>query len=96
MADIQSAVGGWCSKMALSGASLSVGSGAWCWLDENYRVIATLGVIIGALVGVTGLWMQHRANQKRHAIALEQHRVFMDRLLTGAPRDDPPKNNPPS
>lgn len=93
MADIQSiqgALGGWCAKMALSGASLSIGSGAWCWLDENYRVIATLGVIIGAIVGVTGLLLQHRANNKRHAIALEQHRVFMERLLRDPTRDDPP------
>lgn len=98
MADIQHAIasGGACLKLALSGASLSAGSAAWCWLDDNSRALATLAAIIGAAVGIAGLWLQHRANRRRHALALEQHRIFMDRLLSGTHRDDPPQSNPPS
>jgi len=69
-----------CLKLTLSGASLSVGSATWCWLDDNYRVIAALGVIVGAVVGITGLILQHRAHSRRHAIEYAEHQVRMQRL----------------
>ena len=74
------ASGSACLKVALSGASLSVGSATWCWLDDNYRVIAALGVIVGAFVGITGLILQHRAHGRRHAIEYAEHQVRMQRL----------------
>lgn len=84
VADVQSSLAGsLCSKIALSGASLSFGSGAWCWLDENYRVIAALGVIIGAVVGITGLVLQYMVQRRRHAIAVAEHHAVMTRLRGG-------------
>ena len=78
MQHIQS--GSACLKAALSGASLSIGSSIWCWLDENYRVVATLGVFVGAFVGVAGLYQQHRINRRRLAIDVAEHEARMDAL----------------
>lgn len=69
-----------CLKMTLSGASISMGSATWCWLDENYRVVATIGVIIGAAVGLAGLYLQHRINNKRYAIEHAEHLERMRQL----------------
>lgn len=69
-----------CLKMALSGASMSVGSALWCWLDDNYRVIAALGVVIGAVVGIAGLMLQHRALKRKEAREVEVHAVHIEML----------------
>lgn len=77
VADIQFGGSTACLKMALSGASMSIGSSVWCWLDDNYRVIATLGVIVGAIVGGLGLYLQHRMNRKRFLLEerVAEHRI---------------------
>ena len=61
-------------KIALSGAGVSAASGIWGWLAENHQVIASIGVIAGIIVGVTGLIIQARAIKRRDRRETEEAR----------------------
>ena len=49
------------------GATVSAGGGIWLWLAENQQAIATLGVIVGIVIGVAGFgvnwWYQHKRSK---------------------------------
>lgn len=53
------------------GAMTATGSGFWIFLAENHQAIATLGVIVGIVLGVAGFavnwWYLHRNSRKRGA-----------------------------
>jgi hypothetical protein len=40
------------------GSCLSTSSGLWMWMGENHNQIAAIGVIVGIIVGVVGLFLQ--------------------------------------
>jgi len=67
-------------KIALTGASVSTASGLWGWLGENHQVLASIGVLMGIIVGVTGLTVQVRAIHRRERREIEAHRAAMARL----------------
>ena len=50
-----------------AGATLAAGGGVWIWLAENQQAIATLGVLIGIVLGVAGFivnWVyQHKRSK---------------------------------
>ena len=67
-------------KIALSGASLSTASGIWSWLGENHEIIASIGVLVGIIVGVIGLVIQARAIRRRDKRELELHRLHIEKI----------------
>ncbi len=49
------------------GTTIAAGGGIWVWLAENQQPIATLGIIVGILLGVAGFvvnWVyQHKRSK---------------------------------
>lgn len=52
-------------KLTVGGSVTAVGSGAMSWLTENYQAIASLGVLAGIVVGVSGLVITYYYQRKR-------------------------------
>ena len=70
-------------KVTLTGASVSTVSGLWGWLGENHEVLASIGVVIGILVGLCGLAVQivnFIAIRRRERREVEAHKATMARL----------------
>ena len=65
------------AKITYTGAGLSTGSGVWGWLAENHHALASLGVLVGIAVAVTGLAIQIRATRRNDQRAEEVHRKRM-------------------
>lgn len=64
-------------KITFSGASITAGSGVLAWLSENHTLIASLGVLVGMVIGFAGLIINHRANKRREAREIELHLARM-------------------
>lgn len=67
-------------KVTLTGASVSTASGLWGWLGENHEVLASIGVLIGIVVGLTGLTIQVKTTRRRERRETEAHKAAMARL----------------
>lgn len=70
-------------KLAIGGAGVSTGSGLWVWLGANHQVLASIGVIVGIIVGITGLIIQSLAARARERRERETHAAAMARLRAG-------------
>lgn len=70
-------------KLAIGGAGVSTGSGLWVWLGANNQELASIGVIVGIIVGITGLIIQSLAARARERREREAHAVTMARLRAG-------------
>lgn len=71
-------------KVTIAGASVSTASGLWGWLGENHELLATAGVVVGILVGLSGLVVQIMnffAIRRRERREIEAHKAAMARLL---------------
>ena len=68
-------------KITLAGASVSTASGLWGWLGQNHEVLASIGVLVGILVGLIGLTIQVITTRRREQREIEAHRAAMLRLL---------------
>ena len=64
-------------KLIFSGAGLSAGGGVLAWLSENHTLLASLGVLVGMVIGFAGLIINHRANKRREAREIELHLARM-------------------
>lgn len=70
-------------KVTIAGASVSTASGLWGWLGQNHEILASIGVVIGILVGLSGLTVQIMnavAIRRRERREIEAHRAAMARL----------------
>jgi len=67
-------------KLTLTGAGVSTASGLWGWLGANHHVLASIGVLVGIIVGVAGLTIQVIASRRRERREVEAHRAAMARL----------------
>ena len=70
-------------KVTITGASVSTASGLWGWLGENHQMLATVGVVVGILVGLSGLVVQAMkacALRRRERREIEAHKAAMARL----------------
>lgn len=47
------------------------GSGWITWLAENYRVIGSIGVLVGMVVGIHGAYWLHRISKLREQRLLQ-------------------------
>lgn len=80
-------------KLSAAGGGLSTASGLWGWFGQNHAEIASLGVVIGIVIGIVGLGIQYRSARRAAAHALdrearerEAHAARMAALLSR--RDD--------
>lgn len=80
-------------KLSAMGGGLSTASGLWGWFGQNHAEIASLGVVIGIVIGIVGLGIQYRSARRAAAHALdrearerEAHAARMAALLSR--RDD--------
>ena len=67
-------------KITVVGASVSTASGLWGWLGQNHEVLASIGVLVGIMVGVAGLTIQLISARRREQREVEAHRAAMARL----------------
>ena len=70
-------------KVTIAGASVSTASGLWGWLGQNHEILASIGVVIGILVGLSGLVVQIMnffAIRRRERREIEAHSAAMARL----------------
>ena len=67
-------------KITLAGAGVSTASGLWGWLGQNHEVLASIGVLIGILVGLTGLAVQVVSMRRRERREIEAHEARMARI----------------
>lgn len=72
-------------KITLTGASVSTASGLWGWLGENHQVLASIGVLVGIAVGITGLVVQLYSVKQREQREIEAHQAAMARLRGDTP-----------
>lgn len=73
------------AKVTLGGAGLSTASGLFGWLSENGSAIASLGVIVGIIVGLAGLATQITIHVRRDRRERREHEARM-RKMKGAGR----------
>lgn len=64
-------------KITLAGASVSTGSGLWGWLGQNDEVLASIGVLVGIVVGLVGLSVQVISTRRRERREIEAHEARM-------------------
>lgn len=67
-------------KFTIAGASVSTASGLWGWLGQNHEILASIGVVIGILVGLSGLTVQIMnavAIRRRERREIEAHEARM-------------------
>lgn len=67
-------------KVTISGAGLSTASGLFGWLSENGSAIASIGVIVGIIVGLSGLATQIIIHVRRDRREQREHEARMRAL----------------
>lgn len=68
-------------KVTLAGAGVSTASGLWGWLGQNHEMLASIGVLVGIVVGLVGLSVQVISTRRRERREIEAHEARMARLL---------------
>lgn len=74
-------------KITATGAGLSTTSGLWMWLGYNHEALASLGVLIGIVVGVIGLVIQAIAFHRREMRETIEHHIRIAEMRGGVRRD---------
>ena len=64
-------------KITLAGAGVSTASGLWGWLGQNHEVLASIGVLVGIVVGLIGLSVQVISTRRRERREIEAHEARM-------------------
>lgn len=63
--------------MTQGGAVTTAGGGLWAWLGANYQQIGAIGVFVGAVVGIWGLWLTHKSNLRREEAQRSYHKEML-------------------